>query len=166
MDEKEKRKDLYAMASSYLGQLKSKKPNMLKEHEFHITKKGATPTENTKKSMTASKVSPKEDRRSESRDDRSNSRSQSREKSAHRSVDREKSEDRKARKERESKSKERSVSRVRYIVKQVSSVINATRMSLHLTFKIWVVSMRRKSSYKHFSKTNMAMSDVTTFKEP
>ncbi len=40
-EEKDQRKDLYVMATSYMGQLKSRKPTMMKEHEFHLAKKGA-----------------------------------------------------------------------------------------------------------------------------
>ncbi len=35
-DEKENRKDLYIKATSYSGQLKARKSQMLKEHEFHL----------------------------------------------------------------------------------------------------------------------------------
>ena len=37
-EEKDKRPDLYAMATSYMGQMKVKKPGMIKEHEFHLAK--------------------------------------------------------------------------------------------------------------------------------
>ena len=46
-DEKEQRKDLYIKATSYSGQLKARKSKMLKESEFHVTKK-APPTSETK----------------------------------------------------------------------------------------------------------------------
>ena len=46
-EEKEQRKDLYVMATSYMGQLKSRKPGMMKETEFHQTKKGAASATNS-----------------------------------------------------------------------------------------------------------------------
>ena len=46
-DEKEQRKDLYIKATSYSGQLKARKSKMLKESEFHVTKK-APPTSESK----------------------------------------------------------------------------------------------------------------------
>ena len=50
-DEKEQRKDLYIKATSYSGQLKARKSKMLKESEFHVTKK-APPTSETKPATT------------------------------------------------------------------------------------------------------------------
>lgn len=42
--EKNQRKDLYIIATSYKGQLKARKPNLMKEHDFHLVKgKPSTP---------------------------------------------------------------------------------------------------------------------------
>ena len=47
-DEKDQRKDLYIKATSYSGQLKARKSKMLKENEFHVTKKTPPTSEQTK----------------------------------------------------------------------------------------------------------------------
>ena len=54
-DEKEQRKDLYIKATSYSGQLKARKSKMLKENEFHVTKK-APPTSEAKTPVTSKEV--------------------------------------------------------------------------------------------------------------
>ncbi len=57
-EEKEQRKDLYVMATSYMGQLKSRKPTMMKEHEFHQAKKGAANATNSGSNSHASTPEP------------------------------------------------------------------------------------------------------------
>ena len=108
-DEKESRKDLYIKATSYSGQLKARKSQMLKEHDFHLTtKKGAAPSA-TGDAATSIPVSgsPASVSNIKSESDESKSRSASREKSLTKS-DREKSPDRIARKSRDRDSKEKS----------------------------------------------------------
>lgn len=101
-DEKEQRKDLYIIATSYMGQLKSRKSHMMKESDFHLSKSSkntninAPTTTNSTPEKSSKTISAKN---SEGRS--SKGRSESREKSISK-------DERRSKKDRESKSRERS----------------------------------------------------------
>ena len=100
-EEKEQRPDLYVMATSYMGQLKARKATMLKEADFHISKRSELKTTNTESSPSTKKSTSKEREMTSSSSTDQRHRSQSREKSV--------SSDRRSRRERESQSREKSV---------------------------------------------------------
>jgi THO complex subunit 2 len=113
-DEKEKRKDLFIVATSYMGQLKARKPQLIKENEFHMAKKGSANGEQTKEEGKAEKSGEKDSsKRSKSKEKSSaalaaaaaaSALGSSSSKSERKSKDRESKE----RSSRDSKSKERS----------------------------------------------------------
>ena len=112
-DEKESRKDLYIKATSYAGQLKARRSQMLKEQEFHLTTKKGQAGPETVPALPApagpasgANIKVESGKESESE---STSRSGSREKSLTKGGgDRDKgTPDRKGRKERESKERSR-----------------------------------------------------------
>ena len=79
VEEKEKRPDLYVMATSYMGQLKVKKPGMIKESEFHQAKDKKSENGNGTANSNAAAESAASRRRSQSSE--KDRKSQSRERS-------------------------------------------------------------------------------------
>lgn len=71
--EKDNRKDLYALATGYVGLLKQKKPTFMPEHDFHYkeSRKGApSPAKNTMTSSAPASSSSKTEQTSKSRIDK------------------------------------------------------------------------------------------------
>ena len=61
-EEKNGRNDLYVLANSYSGRLKSKKPTLLQENDFHIVRRSEpkTDSKSTPKSKSANTSSKSE----------------------------------------------------------------------------------------------------------
>ena len=116
-EEKEKRMDLCIMARSYHGQLRAKRPTMMQDKDFHLTKgKPGAPTAAENGASASEGPAPKSARssaeRTPTKERRSKSRSQSREPSVAKGEEKSPSSSSRSKSSKDRDSRERSQSKV------------------------------------------------------